>query len=833
MSQTTPCFHCGLPVPDGAAYSAVIAGEERPMCCPGCAAVARAIDVAGLADYYRHRTANPRSRRDTAPADLARLSVYDDERVQKSFVEIADEKRRRASLVLEGIECAACIWLNERHLTRLPGVIDVSINYATRQATVEWDNERVQLSGILAAIAAIGYQAHPYDPRRQEIALRDERRRLLRQIGVAAAFGMQVMVLAVALYAGDWYGMDAEFEQYFRRFSLLLTLPVLVYSGRGFFRNALTDLRLGRVSMDVPVSLALGLAFVASTWHVIIGAGAVYFESICMFIAFLLAARYFELASRMRAITAADAIGYIEPAPARRLRDRREDGKVQIVPAVELAAGDLVQVRPGEAVPADGVIVSGRSAVDESLLTGESLPRPREPADAVIGGSINTTSPVVVRVTRTGDDTVLAGIHRLIGRAFSGKPAIAALADRVAGYFVVAVLAITTAVALFWWRRDPSAWFEIALAVLVVSCPCALSLAVPTALSSAVARLMRSRILVTSGCALETLHKATVFAFDKTGTLTLGRPRVRNVAAFGLPARNALAVADALEAGSEHPLAAALRGAAHEAGAPALTAREVVNTPGEGVSGIVGGRRYVLGNQRLVESAGIAVPDGGAAVDDGATGIFLADEERVVAYFAVADRVRPESAEVVSQLKARGLRVALVSGDNESAARRVAAELGIDEVFAGRSPAAKLEQVRCWQAAGEVVAMVGDGVNDAPVLAGADVSISAGGASAVAAASADIVVLAHDLAAVVTARDTASRTMRILRQNLAWAIGYNLLAVPLAAAGLVPPWLAALGMSASSLLVVGNAGRLRVRRADANARARPETGGEAALGTAH
>ncbi|MCZ7597061.1 MAG: HAD-IC family P-type ATPase [Gammaproteobacteria bacterium] len=338
------------------------------------------------------------------------------------------------------------------------------------------------------------------------------------------------------------------------------------------------------------------------------------------------------------------------------------------------------------------------------------------------------------------------------------------------------MLAITTAVALFWWRRDPSAWFEISLAVLVVSCPCALSLAVPTALSSAVARLMRSRILVTSGSAVETLNKATVFAFDKTGTLTLGRPRVRDVAAFGLSSRDALAIAAALEAGSEHPLAAALRGAAREAGAPTSTARELVNTPGEGVSGVVDGRRYVLGNRRLVESAGIVLPDGVAA-GDSETGIFPADEARVVACFTVADRVRPESAGVVSQLKARGLRVALVSGDNESAARRVAAELGIDEVFAGCSPADKLEQVRRWQAAGEMVAMVGDGVNDAPVLAGADVSISAGGASAVAAASADIVVLAHDLAAVVTARDTAARTMRILRQNFAWAIGYNLLAI--------------------------------------------------------
>ncbi len=779
------------------------------MCCAGCAAVAAAIDEAGLSGYYRHRTAAPRSQRELVPPELGDLAVYDHEKVQASFVERVSDDRRRASLVLEGIQCAACIWLNERHLKSLPGIVDVSINYATQQAGVTWDNQVIHLSDILAAIRAIGYDAHPFDPDRQQRVLETQRRTLLKKLGVAAAVGMQVMILTVALYAGDWYGMEPEFEAFFRRFSLLLTLPVLVYSGSTFFRGALTDLKLGRVGMDVPVSLGIGLAFTASAWHVVTGVGEVYFESVCMFVLFLLGARYFELMSRSRAMIAAESIGHMRPANARRVRD--EGGATETVAAVDLAPGDLVRVLPGEILPADGTVVEGSAGIDESLLTGESTPVRRGAGDSVIGGSIDTDSPLTVRVTRTGDDTVMAQIHRLLDAALAGKPEIASLADRVAGWFVAGVLAITTAVAAFWLAQGSDDWLRITVAVLVVSCPCALSLAVPTAISSSIVALMRSKILVTSPHALQTLRAATLFVFDKTGTLTLGMPRVNAVETFGGRSRDeCLAVASALEAASEHPLARAIRDAANDAGVAAPPAADAANRPGAGMTGRVDGVRYRLGNRAFIAD-GLGEESLPPALDGGETEVLLANETTLLCRLRLADALRPEAAAAIAGLKSRGLRTALLTGDHARVAANVAATLGIDEVEAHCTPSGKLARVRAWQTAGEVVAMIGDGVNDAPVLAGADVSISAGGATPVAVSSADIVSLTPDVSAVVSVVDIARKTMTVLRQNLAWAIGYNLAAIPAAAIGLVPPWLAALGMSASSLIVIANASRLRYR----------------------
>lgn len=776
------------------------------MCCAGCAAVAEAIEKAGLSSYYRHRTANPETRQDVVPIELRELEVYDHEEIQKSFVETRDGSRRKASLVLEGIQCAACVWLNERHLKSLPGILDVSINYSTQQASVEWDNDVIRLSGILASIRNIGYEAHPYDPNRRQLLLERQRKLLLKQFGVAAAIGMQVMILTVALYAGEWYGMEPEFEEFFRRFSLLLTIPVLFYSGRGFFRNALLDLKLGRVSMDVPVSLGIGLAFAASTLHVMSGEGAIYFESVCMFVLFLLGARYFELMSRMRAMVAAESIGYIRPSTARRLTNGRQNGETEILPALELEPDDLVMILPGDTIPVDGVVESGRSGIDESLLTGESAPVVRGAGDAVIGGSVNTESPLVVRVTRTGGNTVLAEIHRLLEQAFAEKPAIEHLANRVAAFFVVGVLTITAGVALFWFLRGSESWLAIAISVLVVSCPCALSMAVPTALSSSIARLIQQKILVTSERALETLPKATLFVFDKTGTLTVGRPRVTGIEVFGESDDHCLAIASALESASEHPVGRAIRDACREP--KAMDVSELVNQPGMGVSGLVAGTRYWLGNRKLIEtvsSAAVPPPD----TNSNATEVFLVTGNALLCRFTIRDQLRADSAKTMESMRQRGMRTVLLSGDNRQVAEGVAEELGMDEVFADCSPEEKLHHVKLWQARGEVVAMIGDGVNDAPVLAGADISISVGGASTVAVKSADIVLLSQDTHSVVTALDMSVKTLRVMKQNLLWALGYNLFAIPAAAAGLVAPWLAALGMSLSSLIVIANASRLR------------------------
>ncbi len=802
--QPKDCFHCGLPVPDGSRFQASIDGESRAMCCAGCAAVANAIDQAGLSGYYRHRTARPRSPRDLVPDELDQLSVYDHDAIQRSFVTTLEGDRREANLVLEGIQCAACIWLNEKHLQSLPGVIEASVNYSTQQARVVWDNGVIRLSRILAAIEAIGYQAHPYDPGRQQQALNRQRREMLKRLGVGAAFGMQVMILAVALYTGEWYGMDPAFESLFRKLALLLTLPVLVYSGRDFFRNAWTDLRLRRVSMDVPVSLGLALAFGASTLHVIQGSGAVYFESVCMFVLFLQAARYFELNGRIRAVNAAESVGYVRPAAALRL-DPDEAGDARQVAAVELEPDDLVLVRPGDIVPADGIVVDGESGLDESILTGESAPVRKLPGDPVIGGSVNADSPLRVRVTRTGGDTVVAEIHRLLGQAMAGKPAIARLADRVAAWFVVGVLTIAGAVAAFWLWRGEADWLGITVSVLVVSCPCALSLAVPTAISTAITRLMREHVLVASERALETLPRVDRFVFDKTGTLTIGRPVLVAVEPVHGDADRWLTIAAALESASEHPIARAIRDAAGDRPRPRVS--DLRNVPGEGVSGTIDGSRYRLGNRR---HAGADWPDPPTTGDHpDASEILLSREQQPCCRFLAADALRDDAPRVVADLRRRGCRVFLMSGDNPASVAAAAAALGIDDFAAGCTPQDKLERVRHWQSRGEVVAMVGDGVNDAPVLAGADVSASVAGATAAAVTSADIVSLSSRIGSLVDTLDVSRAAMRVMRQNLWWAVGYNTVAIPAAAAGMVTPWLAALGMSASSLLVIGNAGRLR------------------------
>ncbi len=776
------------------------------MCCAGCTAVAEAIDKAGLSNYYKHRTENSLSQRDLVPKELEQLQVYDHEDIQKSFVTVFDKNRREARLVLEGIQCAACVWLNQRHLNTLPGVVDTSVNYSTHQATIVWDNDRIKLSEILAAIRAIGYEAHPYDPNRQQLLVEQQRRQLLKQIGVAAALGMQVMILAVTLYNGDWYGMEPVYESFFRRFSLLLTLPVLLYSGKVFFRTAFLDLRLRRVSMDVPVSLGIGLAFSASTYSVIRGYGTIYFESVCMFILFLLAARYFELVSRSKAMIAAQGIGYVKPAMARRYENRKRSGDIQMVAALELETDDILQVRPGDIIPADGEVLSGRSGVDESILTGESLPVLKTTGSTVIGGSTNTESPLTVRVTRTGGHTILAEIHRLLDDAVSGKPAIGRLADRIAGYFVSGVLVVTAVVAGFWWSRGADDWLEITVAVLVVSCPCALSLAVPTAISSAITALMRSKILVTSERALETLPKATLFVFDKTGTLTAGRPRVAAATSLrGNPETN-LRIAGALESASEHPVARAIRKYCDSVD---MEIRQIENIPGAGLSGWIGESRYWIGSPSFIKQQTHVGEVPGLTDNTPCTRVVLADRDNVLCIFTITDQIRADSIDVIRALDSQDLRTAILSGDNAAAVEHVATTLGIDLYESECTPQQKLDTVSDWQQNGEIVAMIGDGVNDAPVMAGANVSVSVAGATPIAVANSDIVCLSNRIDAVQTALDTSKRATRIMKQNLYWALGYNSIAIPAAAAGLIAPWLAALGMSASSLIVIANASRLR------------------------
>ncbi len=802
------CYHCKLPVPAGTAYHVDVDGQPRAMCCRGCQAVAQAIVDGGLTDFYRYRTERSPTGRELIPDALRELPLYDKPEVQRTFVREAGANLREASLILEGIVCAACIWLNERHVNALPGVEEFRVNYSTHRATLRWDDSRIHLSEVLRAVADIGYVAHPFDPGRQEQLYLRERKAALRRLAVAGLGAMQVMMLAVALYAGDFYGMDQGIRGLLRWVSLLFATPVVLYSAAPFFTAALRDLRSRQLGMDVPVALAIGLAYGASMFATIAGRGQVYFDSVSMFAFFLLAGRFLEMGARHRAGQAAEELVKLLPAMATRLD---AEGGEEVVPVSELEPGDRVRIRPGETVPADGRVLEGRSSVDEALLTGESLPVAKSAGAELVGGTLNVESPLVMNVEKVGTDTVLSSIQRLLDRAQHEKPRIARIADRVAGRFVGALLVIACAVALYWWQAAPAEALWIVLSVLVVTCPCALSLATPAAVTAATGTLTRAGVLTTRGHALETLARATHVVFDKTGTLTSGRLRVEALQPLGREgAVTCHRLAAALERDSEHPIAHALR----EGVSLIPVASDVRAVPGCGVEGRLEGRVLRIGTPafvaELVGSAAAAAADVGAdpASDVGWTEVLLGDAHGPLARFRLSDSLRPQAAEAVAALQAMGLQTALLSGDSPAAVGRVANELGIAHYEARLSPEGKLEALRRLQEQGAVVAMVGDGVNDAPVLAAAQVSLAMGSGTQLAQASADMILLSERLPHLVEAVDMARRTLRVVRENLGWALLYNLVAVPLAAVGMVPPWAAALGMSASSLLVVLNALRL-------------------------
>ncbi len=779
------------------------------MCCYGCQAVAQSIVANGLADYYRSRDSLPEAPREAMPAILEQLALYDHADFQKSFVKMLGESEREASLLLEGITCAACIWLNEQHVGKLPGVTAVDINYATRRARVRWDESRIRLSDILGAIAAIGYRAYPYDAAKNEEISRKERRDALWRLWVAGFGMMQVMMYAYPMYIADG-DMTADVESMMRWASLLLTLPVVFYSAAPFFRNAWRDLRLRRVGMDVPVALGVGAAFVASCWATFWQAGEVYFDSVTMFVFFLLGGRYLEMTARQKAVSVTEALARLLPAFAQKMPNFPVDRSTEQRVVADLSPGDYVLVRAGDIVPADGLVVEGVSCADEALLTGESRPVPKSPGEPVTGGTINAESPLIVQVEQVGTRTRLSAIISLMERAAAEKPRIVELADRIASYFVATLLIVAAAVAVGWYFVDPSRALWITVSVLVVTCPCALSLATPIALTVAAGALAKDGLLVTRGHAIETLARATHFVFDKTGTLTTGRMHLVDVAVLGALERDeCLAVAAALEQSSEHPVATALRRAA---GAALPPATDVVAEPGQGIAATIAGRNCRIGRPAYALALGNgALPEAAAAwLDSGDTVVALADATGCLALFRIGDEVRPESAALIAELLAAGRKVVLLTGDAPAVARRVAGQLDITDVRASVTPQGKHDCVTALQAGGAVVAMIGDGVNDAPVLAQAQVSVAMGGGAQLARTQSDFVLLSENLDHLRHGLRRAIKAMEVIRQNLWWSFAYNFIALPLAIAGYVTPWLAGIGMSASSLLVVLNS--LRIQR---------------------
>jgi Cu2+-exporting ATPase len=798
------CFHCGLPVASGVELAVTLEGVAQPMCCRGCQAVAQAIVDGGLSSYYATRNAMPESPSQTVPAVLSELAVFDHAAYQASFVRQLGDDEREASLMLEGITCAACVWLNEQHLARLAGVTGVQINYATRRARVRWDTRRLKLSDILAAVEEIGYHAHPYDPARHEAMAERERRSALWRLFVAGFGSMQVMMYAWPAYIAGDGDMAPEFLALMRWASLFLTLPVVFYSSAPFFKNAWRDIRIGRAGMDVTVALGVAVAFLASVWATFSGKGEVYYDSVAMFVFFLLGGRFLEMRARQGAVAATEAVSRMRPVLAHRIR---AGGGTETVAAAELKVGDRVLVKLGELVPADGVIVGGRSALDEAFLTGESLPVTKGVGDMALGGSTNSGDVLQVEVKRTGESTRLSTILQLMERAAIERPQLVVLADRVASWFVAAILVIAVLTWLGWWWLEPLRALPIVVAVLVVTCPCALALATPTALTVATGRLAREGFLISRGHVVETLARVSHVVLDKTGTLTLGRLSIDQELMLDEASHEVCrAAAAALEANSEHPIgrAFAVPSSLPEIGQVSVTA-------GAGVEGVVGGQRLRIGRGDYVAAlVGTPVPEEAVAmVADGGTLVLLGGELGWLAAYRLSDPLRPNLVPMISALKRAGIKLSILSGDAPPEVARVARLLGVEHWQGAMLPQDKLAKVSAFQQGGAVVAMVGDGINDGPVLARADVSVAMGAGADLTKVRADCVLLSERLPVLADAVTVCRRTMRIVRQNLFWSLAYNGLAVPLAVAGMVTPWLAGLGMSGSSLFVVMNALRLR------------------------
>lgn len=798
-SNNPQCFHCGDPVPAGSDFRVVLANELRDMCCPGCRAVAQLIADSGMARFYAQRT-EYNLRPDSTSGDVSgeeHFQLYDDPALAATFSDDDDNGLTRVRLLLGGMTCAACTWLVEQSLARLDGIQSATVNLSQSRLDVVLDRERLPLSRLFSRVAALGYSVKPFHANAQREQMRHEYRADLRRLAVAGLGMMQVGMFAIALHAGELQGIAREYEQLLRVVSLGVTAFIVVFSARPFFSSAWRHLRRGALVMDLPVALAIGLAFIASTYATATGTGQVYFDSVVMFTFLLLLARFAE--KRARLAGSLDWFDAESALPDAVLIWRGNDWRQQTRQLLE--KGDRVLVRAGDTVPIDGVVGHGVSAVREDAFSGESLPRRVTAGDTVFAGTVNTDAALDITASGSYVDTRLAALQRSIETASVEKPPIAQIADRIAGWFIAGILLATGATAWVWYGVAPERALWTALSVLVISCPCALALATPAALSNAANALRRAGVLVRGEGALESVARVTHILFDKTGTLTRGELAIGEVRCLADASREeALRLAAALQRYANHPIARGFTDIE-----PAENVSDVNFDVGRGVSGIWQGRACRIGSAEYCRQIAPTLP---SQPDEAGYWVALVLREQPLAWIALEDVLRSEAMALTTALKSRGATLELVTGDHSPQAALMGKSLGFDGIHVGMSPQDKSAHVAALQTGGAIVLMIGDGLNDAPVLRRANASIAVAGATDLARTQADFVIMDGDLHRVTRIIDKAQQCRRTLYQNLAWALGYNLLGIPLAALGHIPPWAAAVGMSLSSLLVVANSLRL-------------------------
>lgn len=797
MLDQQHCFHCGEPNPKSLEFKVTINDEIQYLCCPGCQAVAQTIIDSGLSSYYEHRTDVAPKSETLAPEQLAQLEHYDIKQIQADFTK-QQGQLNEVTLTVEGISCAACAWLIEKQLRTLAGLAFINVNTTLHRAVIRWNHEQLALSQILKEIQRIGYKAYPFQVNQQETLYRQQVKSYLRRLGLAGLATMQVMMFAIALYADFFSGMEEEFIHYFRWVSFILATPVLLYSAQPFYANAWRNIRHRSLGMDIPISIALLGAYFASGYATILGTGEVYFESITMFTFLLLLGRLLELRARRKASETSSNLLRLLPAMVTLIDEK--DGSQQLVPAKTLNLGQRILVKPGETIAIDGKILDGKSNIEESMLTGEHLPVLKQLNDKVYAGTVNISSALTIEVEKLANNTLISDILHLQTRAQEEKPRIEVMADTLSRYFVAGLLLIATATYLTWSVIDPTQAFWITLSVLVATCPCALSLATPTALTCSTAQLNKQGILIKRFHVLETLNRIQHVLFDKTGTLTEGNFTLLNSTVYtAYDKQTCINLAAQIELNSEHPIAMAFNNL-HQT---QLAISEIENKPGQGLQALWSKDQDVL-KVKLGNAKFCGVDE---TLDSEELLLYLTIDDQLAATFELGDSTRPTACSTVRYFKQQQIQTSMLTGDISNKSEQVAKQLDIDNVIKGVTPQQKLLHIQQLQQQQKVM-MIGDGINDAPVLAGADISVALASGTDIAKNSADVILLGSDLNKIATLTKQAQKTARIIKENLGWALGYNILIVPLAVMGLVPPYIAVLGMSFSSLIVVSNSLRL-------------------------
>lgn len=814
MSEQESCFHCGeLIANNEPVLFAQLDQEQKKVCCHGCKAISEHIYQSGLHGYYQYRTELGNKPTDI---DMSAYEVYDQSEYLGLISDELESGFNRITLSIDNIHCAACAWLIEQSIAPVPGIAKVTVNTVSERATIDWDQNQISLSNILATLNKTGYPSAPFSVSDSEKAVKRQEKQYIKRLGVAGLFTMQVMMLAFAMYFGAFSNMEAHQTGYFKWISFALSLPVIFYSALPFLQGAFTAIKSRHLSMDVSVSVAIYGAFIVSFYQLIKygsdgNKGEVYFESISMFTLLLLIGKYLEFKAKSRAILSNANLNKSLPIFANRF----ERGAVSSVLLQKIKKGDIVVVKPGEQFAIDGIIIEGATTVNESVLTGEFEPVVKDTNDTVLAGSVNNEGNIKVEVLNTGANTTLAHIGQLQEDFAKHRPKFSQFADKIAHYFVIGQLSVAVLTYFIWLYVNPADAIWISLSVLVATCPCALSLATPTAYTCILSRLNKNGILVKNAEAFEQLTEITDVAFDKTGTLTTGQFNLDQTTSI-LSQHYDTKLSQAiylLQQHSEHPIAKAFTRSSlgiDNQPLPTIELTNITTEVGKGISGQFDGATLKVGT---AEYAGYGNAHTQPQHTDPSTpatdhNVWVSYNHEVCAQFHVSDNLKSNSKVTIEQLAEMGLTTHLLTGDPSASGPQIAQQLGFEHVVSGAKPIAKAEYVVSLQAEKKQLLMVGDGINDAPVFGAANVSIAMSSGADMTKQSADIIVLNNSLDAILKLFKAAKETKKTIRNNLYWSLVYNVVILPIAMLGWVPPYIAVIGMSASSILVVTNSLKL-------------------------